>query len=68
MAAISARLEETAIAAKVAIIIIDDMVAVLTLDGDSETLKVKAFPFCGIAFGFLDLADHRVVHQMLSPF
>ena len=67
MAAALAQDEKLAIALKNTVIKADLVLVVRAMKRDVEFLKMKAFALLRIAFRFLDLADHAVIHDSL-PF
>jgi hypothetical protein len=63
--AYAARLEKTAIALPLAILVMHHMVIVIPFDGGLKVVEGEAFFFLGVPFGFFDLADHSTVHFVL---
>jgi hypothetical protein len=44
------------------------MGVVIAIKGKLELFKLKTVSFFSIALGFLNFADHSIVHVLLSPF
>jgi hypothetical protein len=60
--------EKLTITAKNAVIEACIMVVIIAMEGDFEPGEPKAFSLFSVALGFLDLANHPVVHLSISPF
>jgi hypothetical protein len=59
--------EKLAVTLKDSVIELYLMRIVITVEGKLELLELEPMPFFSIALGFLNLADHPIVHD-LSPF
>lgn len=62
MAALTARHKKVAITLPGLVLEVDRMGVVVAVKGHGEGLEVDPIAFLCIALGFLDLADHPVIH------
>jgi hypothetical protein len=68
MAAPPSRAEEITIATPITIIICNGMWIICSIYRNGKSRKPEPTSFLGIPFGFLNLANHAIVHGWLSPF
>jgi hypothetical protein len=59
--------EELAVALELAIVEMNLVTVIISMERDVEFVEAKSFALLGIALGFLDLADHAIIHFQ-SPF
>jgi hypothetical protein len=68
MAAAASSLEELAVAVPFAIFIADRMWIIFAVERHLEIVEMNSVAFLGIALGFLDFANHAIVHGLKISF
>jgi hypothetical protein len=63
---VSVREKELAVTLENAVIKLNCVGIVISIKGEFKTLELKSFPFFSIVLGFLNLADHPIVHDFVS--
>jgi hypothetical protein len=68
MAATTTRAEEITITLPGAVMVRNRMWIIRPIHSNRKSRKPEPISFLGIPFGFLNLANHAIVHGWLSPF
>lgn len=68
VAAAAAGVEEIAIALPFPVVVAHGVRVILAADRDGEAFKLEPFGLLSVPLGFLDLANHAIVHCVKSPF
>jgi hypothetical protein len=58
--------EELAVALELAFVEVNLVTVIISMERDVEFVEAKSFALLGIALGFLDLADHAIIHLSVS--